>query len=191
MTVSCFSQTFCPKKGRFVTVSCFSQIGLLKPLFLQCFLVPCFWAELSIRVSWTENHWKFWLTTDILCISCFFGGGGLKGQVRWPKGPPHLALNPPYFFGLFGFLFWFCLIFCFRTFKLIFPLERAFLCVFSVSLWFSLLSLPLCTLLSLSLSCSFLSFFLPCFFLFCFLVFLVFISCLVYLVLFHETTTSN
>ena len=29
-------------------------------------------------------------------LFCFFGG--FKGQVRWPKGPPHLALNPPYFF---------------------------------------------------------------------------------------------
>ena len=35
---------------------------------------------------------------------CFVSFGGFKGQVRWPKGPPHLALNPPYFFG-FCFLF--------------------------------------------------------------------------------------
>ena len=28
----------------------------------------------------------------------FYFFGGFKGQVRWPKGPPHLALNPPYFF---------------------------------------------------------------------------------------------
>ena len=39
--------------------------------------------------------------------------GGFKGQVRWPKGPPHLALNPPYLFLLFFFgggcfVFWFC-----------------------------------------------------------------------------------
>ena len=28
---------------------------------------------------------------------CFFVSfGGFKGQVRWPKGPPHLALNPLY-----------------------------------------------------------------------------------------------
>ena len=27
---------------------------------------------------------------------CFLLFGGFKGQVRWPKGPPHLALNPPY-----------------------------------------------------------------------------------------------
>ena len=34
--------------------------------------------------------------------------GGFKGQVRWPEGPPHLALNPPYLFFcfcLFVFLF--------------------------------------------------------------------------------------
>ena len=33
---------------------------------------------------------------------CFFKG--FKGQVRWPKGPPHLALSPPYLF-VFVFLF--------------------------------------------------------------------------------------
>ena len=38
--------------------------------------------------------------------------GGLKGQVRWPKGPPHLALNPPYFlFVFFGFCFFLCFAF--------------------------------------------------------------------------------
>ena len=31
-----------------------------------------------------------------LFVFCLFFGG-FKGQVRWPKGPPHLALNPPYF----------------------------------------------------------------------------------------------
>ena len=35
---------------------------------------------------------------------CFLGG--FKGQVRWPKEPPHLALNPPYFF---SFCFFSCL----------------------------------------------------------------------------------
>ena len=30
------------------------------------------------------------------CFCVFFGG--FKGQVRWPEGPPHLALNPPCFF---------------------------------------------------------------------------------------------
>ena len=35
------------------------------------------------------------------CFFVFFGG--FEGQVRWPKGPPHLALNPPYFFCV---IFW-------------------------------------------------------------------------------------
>ena len=30
----------------------------------------------------------------------FFG----EGQVRWPEGPPHLALNPPYFFFVLFFV---------------------------------------------------------------------------------------
>ena len=30
--------------------------------------------------------------------------------MRWPKGPPHLALNPPYFFVFVFFLFF---LFCF------------------------------------------------------------------------------
>ena len=43
---------------------------------------------------------------------CFFGR--FKGQVRWPKGPPHLALNPPCFLFVFLFLLFFCLLFvCF------------------------------------------------------------------------------
>ena len=45
-------------------------------------------------------------------ISVFFGG--FKGQVRWPKGPPHLDLNPPYFVCFVFFVFFLCLFFiCF------------------------------------------------------------------------------
>ena len=36
----------------------------------------------------------FWIYFCFGFLSLFFGG--FKGQVRWPKGPPHLALNPPY-----------------------------------------------------------------------------------------------
>ena len=38
----------------------------------------------------------------VFLVFCFFLGG-FKGQVRWPEGPPHLALNPPHFFGFFLF----------------------------------------------------------------------------------------
>ena len=45
----------------------------------------------------------------LFCLFCFvfvlFLFGGFKGQVRWPKGPPHLALNPPYFFVFVFFCF--------------------------------------------------------------------------------------
>ena len=70
---------------------------------------------------------------------CFFFGG-FKGQVRWPKGPPHLALNPPYLFLLFFvcLFFWFCF-WLFNTKKtLFFPRKGHFLFIFSVSLSFSL-----------------------------------------------------
>ena len=46
-------------------------------------------------------------------LFCFFGG--FKGQVRWPEGPPHLALNPPYFI-CFCFFVFFCFFFVFFLF---------------------------------------------------------------------------
>ena len=53
------------------------------------------------------------------CWFVFFFGfvffGGFKGQVRWPKGSPHLALSPPYF--LFVLLLSFSC-FCFSLFLL-------------------------------------------------------------------------
>ena len=42
---------------------------------------------------------------------CFVFFGGFKGQVRWPKGPPHLALNPPYFFVFVFFCFFWVFVF--------------------------------------------------------------------------------
>ena len=86
-----------------------------------------------------------------------FDLGGFKGQVRWPKGPPHLALNPPFFvFVCFSLLF---------IEKMLFP-ARAFLFNFECLPLF-LLSLflppPFSLSLSLSLSCYFLSFFLSLF----------------------------
>ena len=49
----------------------------------------------------------FFLFLFCFCF-CFFLGG-FKGQMRWPKGPPHLALNPPYF--LLFLVFFFFLLF--------------------------------------------------------------------------------
>ena len=47
-------------------------------------------------------------------VFCFFWR--VKGQVRWPKGPPHLALNPPYLFLLLFCFVFLSLVFCFVFF---------------------------------------------------------------------------
>ena len=62
----------------------------------------------------------FWLFFWLFCFLFFFGG--FKGHVRWPEGPPHLALNPPYFIC-------FCF-FCFPLFCFIFCLFFVFFCLF-------------------------------------------------------------
>ena len=127
----------------------------------------------------------------VVCLFlCFCFLRGFKGQVMWPKGPPHLALNPP----CFVFLWFF---FAFPSLPLIekpvcFPLKRAVLFIFCVSLYLSLafFGLPLFRFLFLFFSLSlalyfslslFILFFLPsCFsckflvlaFCFCFVCFL-------------------
>ena len=79
---------------------------------------------------------------SLFFVFCFLFGflllvffGGFKGQVRWPEGPPHLALNPPYLFLLF--LLFCCFVFCFLLFgfwntkkNLVFPQKRAFFVYF-------------------------------------------------------------
>ena len=116
--------------------------------------------------------------------------------MRWPKGPPHLALNPPY---LFFFVFW-VLVFFFallslffnRQKNLFFPLEKGIFCLFSMFLFLSPLTffgLPLFLFPFLCLSVAL--FFLPSFlsFFFAFFLFLVFVSFFPYLsslLLFHE-----
>ena len=67
---------------------------------LCCF---CFCFVLFL-VLWLDVAVLFFFF-DFLFFVCFFGG--FKGQVRWPFGPPHLALNPPYF------IFWVFFVFCF------------------------------------------------------------------------------
>ena len=55
----------------------------------------------------------FYLFVFFFFVFLVFFVGGFKGQVRWPKGPPHLALNPPYFFFCFCFLFFVLFFFVF------------------------------------------------------------------------------
>ena len=52
--------------------------------------------------------------------------------MRWPKGPPYVALNPPYFLLLFLFLFFlaFLSLFAFARKTLFSPYKRACLVSF-------------------------------------------------------------
>ena len=63
-----------------------------------------------------------WLDVVVFVFFVFFVGflffGGFKGQVRWPEGPPHLALNPPCFVFVFVFCFCFFVFFWFSCFLL-------------------------------------------------------------------------
>ena len=99
----------------------------LKPLFYSVFWVRAFWAKVSKREILKSHQEKWKNLTDnwkaifgyfccfffLLLFSCFFWFplfffvffGGFKGQVRWPEGPPHLALNPPYLFIFVFFVF--------------------------------------------------------------------------------------
>ena len=76
-------------------------VGIIS-VCLLCFVL---WLDVVVSVS------------DFLCLLFFFAFfvlfflffGGFKGQVRWPEGPPHLALN----LLIFWFLFFVC---CFLLF---------------------------------------------------------------------------
>ena len=67
---------------------------------------------------------------------CLCFCGGLTGQVRWPKGPPHLALNPAYV-SFCCFLLFLCGFDLFPFFafnrKPCFPLKKSISDYFSVS----------------------------------------------------------
>ena len=89
--------------------------------------------------------------------------------MRWPKGPPHLALNPPYFLFVFVFLFFLFFFLCFPFFvfkrqKNCFPPKKGHFCLFfSVARCFSLAFFgpPPFFPFSFFVSLLFFSFFLP------------------------------
>ena len=66
----------------------FFVVGLLMVFLFFCFLFV-----------FSFSSFCFFSLVVVFFVSCFlfFVFGGFKGQVRWPKGPPHLALNPPLF----------------------------------------------------------------------------------------------
>ena len=201
VTVNCFSRIGCwnpylyrvlgcaffgpsCQKGKFWTPPPKTKCQLIREKFIfgyflfSWFLISlfgfnfcfCFWFD-GLRVLFVLVSFCF---VFVFCFCSVFLCGGFKGQVMWPKGPPRLALNPPYCFScVFSFL-------VFRS--ACFPLQLGQFCLFfSVSLCFSLAfcrtslfnSLFLC--LSLSLFLLFVSFFLLSF-IFCFSLLFSFVS---------------
>ena len=60
----------------------------------------------------------FWFVFLGVLVLVFLGR--FKGQVRWPKGPPHFALNPPSLILFCLFLLFFCFLFVFFLFLFLF-----------------------------------------------------------------------
>ena len=102
----------------------FFSVFLCFFVFFLCFFCYCFspfsfffFVLEGLRVRWGEvarRATPLGPKPSLLIFCCFFCFlfccfflvfcfGGFKGQVRWPKGPPHLALNPPYLFVVLSF----------------------------------------------------------------------------------------
>ena len=128
---------FCPKMAVSWRITSFQKIGwnpyfysvfgcakkkkILIDNWKALFLVFFVFFTFSFSVLFFFGFFVlFFVLFFCFFVFCFFGG--FKGQVRWPKGPPHLALNPPYFF-VFVFLLFFCVFleaFCFFWFLFFF-----------------------------------------------------------------------
>ena len=133
---------FCPKMAVSWLRTVFHKMGCWNPYFYSVFGCAFFGQVVKKGKFWTPtkkkrktltDNWKalFWYFCVFFCffVLCFLFFafflllfvfdvcsyvffGGFKGQVRWSEGPPHLALNPPYFFSVSFFCFFFFL-FCF------------------------------------------------------------------------------
>ena len=90
--------------GRFrcfcVSCVCFSFLSCF------CFCFVCFVLGLVVGCCCLVFFGVF-VFCCLFVVLFFLFFGRFKGQVRWPKGPPHLALNPPYFICFCFFVFWF------------------------------------------------------------------------------------
>ena len=91
----------------FLCLFFFFCVGFVSVLF-ALFLFSC-WIVFGVGSCFVFVF--FFLLLFFVCF-CFWRR--VFWRVRWPKGPPHLALNPP-FFVLF-FCFFFCFLFLFFVF---------------------------------------------------------------------------
>ena len=135
---------FGPKMAVSWRIPLFQKMPCWNPCFYSEFWVRAFWAKLSKKeILDTHQKINIWLIAEkliflyLLVFLVFFSqffvffvfvvfflfllfsflGGGFKGQARWPEGPPHLALNPPFLFLLFVSLFFFLFICPFFVFN--------------------------------------------------------------------------
>ena len=118
---------FCRKMAVSWRTSVFQKKPCWNPYFYSVLGCAFLGQGVKKREFWTPTKRR--LTEKIVfgcfwCFSCFFFFrfflwllffvfGGLKGQVRWPEGPPHLALNPLYFCLVFFCVFVFVFLVCF------------------------------------------------------------------------------
>ena len=125
---ACFSQCFGPFWGWFILLYILGMEGLgvfvllvcvfvffvllllLFCLFVFVLLLDCFLVLVLVLLLFLFFCFFSFVFLFLFFLFCFFGG--FKGQVRWPKGPPHLALNPPYFFVSVYFVFCCFVFFC-------------------------------------------------------------------------------
>ena len=116
---ACFPQFF----GFFLGWLLLLYLGL-EGLYVLVFFV--FGLLFGVGLVFSLALFCFVLGCCCFCL-CFFGlffflvfFGGFKGQVRWPEGPPHLALNPPYLFFFCYLVVVFFFVFCFLFFVFVF-----------------------------------------------------------------------
>ena len=120
-------------KGSFLCICCFFSFSFFFYVFCSCSFVVFF----CLFVFWEEGQVR-WATSLGLKASLFvlflLIFGGFKGQVRWPKGPLHLAPNPPHYFVFVFFFFGGGVVFCFfLTNNPIFPAKKVIFVYLSVS----------------------------------------------------------
>ena len=132
----------------------FLFIWVWKVWVFLCFLVLLFFLVLVLFLFVCFVLFCGWMLLFLFHFLFYF--------LFWPKGPPHLALNPPYFFVFV------CFPFIVKKEPVFLTPKKGKFCLFiCVSLCFSLAFFgppPFLSLsLSLSLSCYFLSSFLPVF----------------------------
>ena len=87
---------------------CVAFVSVLFALFLFCcWIVFWCWFLFCFCFCFFLFFLCFFVLVFLFLIFVvLFFFGGFKGQLRWPKGPPHLTLNPPYFLFVFCFCCW-------------------------------------------------------------------------------------